>query len=132
MTDPDWISIMIGASAAEMRISTKVEAINADAPPEPRRVGPSNEGEDEAEEFRRQQDADREAEQLQRALVVEPRPGRKQREVGGEIFRPDVVRLQHEHDADQQLRHPERRGEIAHDPGREMLARRPAQSPWRR
>ena len=37
-TDPDWISIMIGASAAEMMISTKVEATSASAPPEPRRV----------------------------------------------------------------------------------------------
>ena len=37
-TDPDWISIMIAANAAEMMISANVEAISASAPPAPRRV----------------------------------------------------------------------------------------------
>ena len=37
-TDPDWISIMIAANAAEMMISTNVEAMSARAPPDPRRV----------------------------------------------------------------------------------------------
>ena len=32
-TDPDWISIMIGATAAERMISTIVEATSAAAPP---------------------------------------------------------------------------------------------------
>ena len=106
-TDPDWISIMIGASAAEMTISTKVEATSAErAARAAAGRRPSNEGDEEAEELGREQDADRQLEQLQRALVVEPRPGGKQREFGGEIFRPNVVRLQHQHDADQQLRHP--------------------------
>ena len=54
----------------------------------------------------------------------------KQREVVGEIFRPDVARLQDEHDADQQLRQPQRRGEIAHDAGDEMLARGRDAAPW--
>ena len=55
-TDPDWISIMIGASAAEMMISTIVEAMSASAPPEPRRVLRLDQREDEAEELWREQD----------------------------------------------------------------------------
>ena len=97
---------MIGASAAEMTISTIVEATSASAPPEPRRVLAVQQRDDEAKELRREQDGDRELEKLQRALVVEPRPGGKQRKLGGEILGPDVVGLQDQHDADQQLRHP--------------------------
>ena len=52
-------------------------------------------------------------EQLQRALGVEARPGREQRELAGEILRPHIARLQHQHDADDELRQPERRGEVA-------------------
>ena len=43
---------------------------------------------------------------FERALRVETGPCRKQREIGGEIFRPDVARLKHEDDTDNQLRHP--------------------------
>ena len=56
-TDPDWISIMIGASAADMRISTSVEATSASAPPQPRRVFGVDQRDDQAEELRREQDA---------------------------------------------------------------------------
>ena len=115
---------MIGAIAAETRISMNSDSVSRIAPPKPRRVLPSMSASAEPEEFRRQQDRHRQFEQMQRAHVVEHRPGREQRELGGEIFGPDVFRLQHQHEADDQLRHPERRGEIAHDAGDEMLARR--------
>ena len=63
------------------------------------------------------------------------RSGSKRGQVGKsvnslrEIFRPDVGRLQHERDADHELQQPERRGEIGHDAGGEMLARRRASGP---
>ena len=114
-TAPDWITIMIEASAAETRISIRVDRNRRTAPPQPRRVSRIDAGGDHAEDLGREQHRDRHFEQLQRAFVVEARPGREQREFGGEIFRPDEPRLQHQHDADQQLRHPQRRGEIAHD-----------------
>ncbi len=38
-TDPVWITIMIGAIAADMMISTNVEAMSRQRPPRPRRVG---------------------------------------------------------------------------------------------
>ena len=40
-TEPDWITIMIDASAAEMTISISVDRTSRIAPPQPRRVGPS-------------------------------------------------------------------------------------------
>ena len=91
------------------------------AGPAPRR--PIEDRHDEPHEFRRQQHRHREAEQRQRAFRVEARPRRKQTELVGEIFRPDIGRLQHQHDADDELRHPEGRGEIAHDARGEMLPR---------
>ena len=63
------------------------------------------------------------ANSVKRALGVEPRPDREEAEVAGEIFRPDIGRLQHQRDTDDELEQPERRGEIGHDAGREMLPR---------
>ena len=108
-----------------MTISTQVETHQFQRAARALAGRPVEEGHEEAEELRREQDGDRQLEQLQRAFVVEPRPGGKQRKVRGEILRPNVVRLQHQHDADQQLRHPYGRSEIAHDASREMLSRRP-------
>ena len=82
----------------------------------------------EPEELRRQEHRHGDAEQRQRALGIEPRPLREERELAAEIFRPDVGRLQHEGDADDELEEPERRGEIRHDAGREVLPRRELQA----
>ena len=68
-TDPDWISIMIAENAADMMISTIVEAMSASAPPEPRRVlarAQSRPG------TWRHGDADRQSNR-QRAVIVEER-----------------------------------------------------------
>ena len=113
---------MIDANAAEMMISTIVEAISAERPAGAAARFRLDERNREAKELGRKQDRDRQFEQLQRALIVEARPGRKQGEVLGEIFGPNVMGLKHQHDADQQLRHPQRRGEIAHDAVGEMLS----------
>ena len=64
-TAPDWITIMIEASAAETRISISVERNSRTAPPQPRRVVAVEPGGDHAEDLRRQQHADRQLEQLQ-------------------------------------------------------------------
>ena len=114
---------MIDASAAEMRISISVDSDEADRAAA---AAPGRPVDQRRRSCRETLGASSTAivssNSRKRALVVETRPGREQREFGGEIFRPDVLGLQHQHDADQQLRHPERRGEIAHDPGQEMLA----------
>ena len=88
--------------------------------------------ENQAEKLGREQDRHRQLEQLQRAFVVEPRPRRKERELGREILGSDVVGLQHQHDADEQLHHPERRGEIAHDAVAKCWRGRPGEALARR
>ena len=55
----------------------------------------------EAEELRHQQDRHGDGEQSERALRIEARKGRKQRELAGEIFGLDVARLEDEHDTDE-------------------------------
>ena len=122
--EPDWISIMIGASSADMMISRQAESDQPDARRRSRARRPVEQ---------RERSGRRVSAPAGSAIVssnsCSARSASKRGQVGkkakfgGEIFRPDVARLQHEHDADQQLRHPERRGHIAHDAGDEMLAR---------
>ena len=63
-TEPDWISIMIGASSADMRVSSSAERTSRIAPPHATRVGAVDQRGDQAEEFGREQHAHRQFEQL--------------------------------------------------------------------
>ena len=119
---------MIGASSAESTISKSVETKSISTPPAPRRVSFCSDGDEEAEEFRCEQNGHRQRKERERALRVEARPDREDAEFRGEIFRPEIARLEDEHDADEELQQPERRGQIAEDAGQEMLAARPMEA----
>ena len=57
------------------------------------------------------------------ALGIEPRPGGEEREVLGEILRPDEAGLQREREADEEQQQPDRRGQVAHDADSDVDAR---------
>ena len=99
-TDPVWMTIMIGAISAAKITSTIEETIEAEGAAAGLARGRAEERVDQAEHLGRQQDAHREDEQVERALVVEPRPVGEARELVREIFRPDVGRLHDEQHAD--------------------------------
>ena len=129
MTCPAWISIMIGASSADMMISKRRREDEPIAPPPPRRVRALEAGRDAG---RRSWAESRIV--MVRAKRLSDRAASNRGQVGNRVKSlvkysgRDVARLQDEHDADEELQHPERRGDIGHDAGDEMLARGEAQT----
>ena len=88
-TEPDWISIMIGGDSGGDDDLEQMSRRSARAPRRSRGASsPSRSASARPRNFGASRIADREREQLQRALGVEARPGREERELLGEIFGP--------------------------------------------
>ena len=77
---------------------------------------------DDAEQLRQEQHDQGDEEQPDHPLRIEARPGGKELEVGGEIFRPDDMSLHGEREAADDERQPEERDGVAHHAHRHVDA----------